>query len=106
MKEGSTYRRKDTITITTLRQYRKAKKYTQVEVAAFCGASQVAVSAWELGNRHPRPPFVARLERLLGADIETLMAPADTDGAAPKSSAAQVHPTAKKEKNRDTHSTN
>ncbi len=56
-----------------LREARKAKKLSQVEVSRLLGVTQQAVGKWETGHSTPDPTTVARLAEILDTSADRLL---------------------------------
>ena len=62
----------------TIRQLREERGWTQQTMAWQLGLEQSAVSAWERGQRVPRPRNLRRLAELFGVSVEAIaFGPAD-----------------------------
>lgn len=57
---------------TPLRQMRKARTLTQVDLARLAGVSQQALSKFETGRLMPSGDLQARIAAILGTSTETL----------------------------------
>jgi ribosome-binding protein aMBF1 (putative translation factor) len=57
---------KTPFTADQVRAHRKAKGWTQAELAARVGVDRSLISRWERGDRLPSPPEEAKLRSLLG----------------------------------------
>ena len=55
-------------------ELRKAKGMTQEQLAAALGISAPAVSKWETGSSYPDITLLCPLARVLGTDVDTLLA--------------------------------
>ncbi len=53
-----------------LKRHRKSRGWSQTHLADLCAISPVAISHWELAKRTPRPRYQARLEAVLGVDLD------------------------------------
>lgn len=67
----------------TLREMRKARGMTQLELARLMGAEQTTVSYWESGKNAPVRKRWGQLAAALGVSLEELER-ALTEGRAPK----------------------
>lgn len=56
----------DPVTADQIRAHRKAKGWTQAELAARIGVDRSLISRWERGDRLPSPPEEGKLRALLG----------------------------------------
>lgn len=68
--------------MTKLEQARRARKFSQMELAARAKVAQSDVSAMENGWRRPYPKQAKRLARVLGLTPDELTEPADDHKAA------------------------
>lgn len=55
-------------------ELRKAKKMTQEQLADLLGVSAPAVSKWETDSSYPDITMLCPLARVLGTDVDTLLA--------------------------------
>lgn len=59
--------------LKNLKEIRKAKGMTQVEIAKELGVLQSSVSQWESGNSAPRMEHLIQLMNLLNCSADQLM---------------------------------
>ena len=60
-----------------IREFRKGRGFTMVELATEIGVSQPAVSQWETGKEPPGRENIKKLAKVLGITIATLLGEAD-----------------------------
>lgn len=66
-----------------IKQARKDKGMTQIELAAALGCSDVSVYNWEAGRRKPLPVYLAALEKVLGVELKEVRDVEDQDRPSP-----------------------
>lgn len=69
--------------MTRLRSARKARNFTQTDLARLLDCDQTAVSLWERGKTRPHRRHHAPLEKLLGAPVADLLKNDDERPQAP-----------------------
>ena len=55
-----------------IKELRKAKGYSQLELAYMCGLREDAVSQYERGRRRPNGKALSKLSRALGCTMEEI----------------------------------
>ncbi len=53
-----------------LKRHRESRNWSQRHLGDLCGCTGVAVHMWEAGHRYPRPRYQARLEAVLGVNLD------------------------------------
>ncbi len=53
-----------------LRRHRESRGWSQRHLADLTGVTNPAISQWENSHRYPRPRFQARLEAVLGVNLD------------------------------------
>ena len=76
-----------------LRSVRRQRGYSLRRLGPILGCSYETIREWEHGVHRPHPRYVARLEAVLGAKLDYLLAPDSADGPDPKTGAGAVHVT-------------
>ena len=64
----------------TIRQARRARGWTQLQLATRLGVTPVTVYNWERGYSEPRVSQFRRLARLLGASMDELVLAGEDPG--------------------------
>lgn len=55
-----------------IKELRKAKGYSQLELAYMCGLREDAISQYERGRRRPNGKALSKLSRALGCSMEEI----------------------------------
>jgi len=72
--------------MSNLREIRKSRHLTQMQVADFLGIKHQTISAWEKGKAKPNNKTIPRLAEIYGCSVEEIMT-----GAPPKARIEYVH---------------